>query len=249
MSGIGSSKPVCNDDATIASGPDEKSQRRADEKQTREPFGGLLPTAHHFPRGKPQRHNQTRRQHDQTHRRFFARPPQNFRQQTAAGRRQHGDQDVIFDHLAVAVLVHGHALGVFFAAASEPADELMQRAERTNPAAEKPAQQNRQHHGGQRPKQSGVNRLGGEQRAERHQRIELQQPVDRPAAQLPPAVAEGCDHAKPREQREEENLRDAPDGDDFHGRASFVIGSRENIQRPTFNIQRPIHRNLVFVGC
>ena len=110
------------------------------------------------------------------------RKPEQFRQQPAGGGGEHGNEQIIFHYLPSPVLVHGHALRVFLSAPSQPADELVQRAERTQPAAKEPAQQNRQRDREQRPEQAGVNFLRGEQRAQRHQWIELQQPVHRPAA-------------------------------------------------------------------
>ena len=238
MSGIGSSKPVCNDDATSASGRTRNPSAVPMNSNATSHWAAVFQPVTTFRVAKPQRQNQTRRQHEPNPPPVFRAAIAEFRQQAAAGRRQHGDQDVVFDHLAVAVLVHGHPLGVFSATPSQPADELMQRAEWTDPAAEKPSQQNCESHSCQRPKQSGVYRLGGEQRAEGHERIELEQPVDRPAAQLPPAVADGGDHAKPDEQREEKNLRDAPDGDDFHRRASFFFRRDELRESPNFSRSR-----------
>jgi hypothetical protein len=45
----------------------------------------------------------------------------------------------------------------------------------------------------------------------------LDQPIDRPPAQLPPLLSQGRDDAEPQEEQEEKNLADASGGDNSHG--------------------------------
>jgi len=91
----------------------------------------------------------------------------------------------------------------------------MQRAERTHPAAEETAEQNRSTPRWPMPKadrrKPSVVSSVPSAPADR-----VAAPVDRPAAQLPPAVRRFVTTPKPCEQREEKICADAPDSDDFH---------------------------------
>jgi hypothetical protein len=83
---------------------------------------------------------------------------------------------------------------------------MVKRAEGADPPTEEPSQENRQHHRNQGPQQACIEDTGGQHGAEGDQRIELKQPVDGPAAQLPPFLAEGAYDTEPEEKEHEENL-------------------------------------------
>jgi hypothetical protein len=93
---------------------------------------------------------------------------------------------------------------------------MMQGAKRTNPTAKEPSQEHRQHHGDKPPGQTGIERPGGEHRPEGDQRVKLEKPVHRPAAQLPPFHAEGTDDAKPQKKQQKECLADSSYRYDVH---------------------------------
>jgi len=102
--------------------------------------------------------------------------------------------------LCVPVFVEPDFLcGVFFAIA-EKARKMMYRAEGTYPAAEEPSEYYRQHDRCHCPQERPVKLMGGQYGAEGDEGVELDEPVDGPAPQLPEIFAYGTDYAEPQKQ-------------------------------------------------
>ncbi|VTR68083.1 hypothetical protein DESC_690020 [Desulfosarcina cetonica] len=135
----------------------------------------------------------------------------------AAGRgTEQEDQQGVLETLGRPVAVGRHARRSLVPAVGQPAHGLVQGAEGADPTAKHPPQKDGQDQGEKPPQQAGVQTAGGDQAAQAHQGIELQQPVDRPAAQLPEALTQGGNEAKPHKEKKEENLADAAGGGDAH---------------------------------
>ncbi len=100
----------------------------------------------------------------------------------------------------------------------------MDRSKRADPPTEKPPEQHRQHNGRQPPKEALIKRSGRQQGTESDQGVELKEPVNRPAAKLPPFFAKGCNNAKPQEQGCKKKLGSPSDGYYFHRRVDLPPG-------------------------
>ena len=134
---------------------------------------------------------------------------------------------------------YGSGLTDFFCigsfASAQKTDQLVKGAEGAYPAAEKPPQKHGQYYGENPPQKPCIQGSGAQQGGQSHQRIQLNEPVDGPSAQLPPLLAQGGDHAEPEEEDKEENLADASGGDDIHVwlpllRLRFHYGCHDGIQ-------------------
>ena len=97
-----------------------------------------------------------------------------------------------------------------------PAGCLVDGAQGTGKAAEEPAHHQGQPDGDQGPGQGRIERAGGQDRGQRRQGVQVQDPVDGPAAPLPPGRPQGGRDAEPQEHHQKEGLADAADGDDAH---------------------------------
>ena len=64
----------------------------------------------------------------------------------------------------------------------------MDGTEGTYPAAEKPAENDGQDNRGKTPQQSGIQGSGAQQGGQSNQGVQLNEPVYRPATQLPPVI-------------------------------------------------------------
>ncbi len=84
------------------------------------------------------------------------------------------NQYCVFDRLRRMIAVQLNFFGKFSFAMSDKADKLMNRAERTEPAAEKSSQRNCQNHGQQSPKQSAIQASRGQNCGNTGKRIEIQ---------------------------------------------------------------------------
>ena len=84
------------------------------------------------------------------------------------------------------------------------------------PTAKESSQKNCQHHGYKSPQEAPVKCLGAEHGRNCNQGIELKQPVDWPASQLPPPHSNGSNDAKPDEKKKEKYLSYASNGYNSH---------------------------------
>lgn len=98
----------------------------------------------------------------------------------------------------------------------QPAGELVDGAQRAGKAAKEAAHEQGQQDGDQGPGEGRIERAGGQGRGQGREGVQLQEPVDGPAAQLPPGCTQGGGDAEPQENRQEEDLADAADVDDAH---------------------------------
>ena len=140
------------------------------------------------------------------------------RQEDGGGEEK--NQDVIFDRLGGPEAVRLQLDGQFFPAPAQVSQELVHRPERTDPAAEHTPQNEGEGDGYKSPQQAGVERARGQQGCDPHQRVQLEQPVDRPAPELPGQVSQGGNHAEPEKDHDEKHLADAPRRHDAHADTS-----------------------------
>jgi hypothetical protein len=98
--------------------------------------------------------------------------------------------------------------------------KMVDRPKGTDPAAEEPPQNNRDHHRGQAPQETRIKGVCGQQGAQTHKRVKLYHPVHGPAAELPPFFTEGRDQTKPQKNDHKETLADSSGVYDFHGYSS-----------------------------
>ena len=132
------------------------------------------------------------------------------------GQGQQEGQEVVFQGLQPAVAIGLHPAGRALPPARQPAGGLVDRAQGAGKTAEEPAHHQGQHNGHQGPGQGRKERAGGQDRGQGGQGVQVQEPVDGPAAQLPPGGSQGGRDAEPQEDDQEEDLADAADGDDAH---------------------------------
>jgi hypothetical protein len=112
----------------------------------------------------------------------------------------------------------------------------MNGPERAQPTTKEPAQDDGQYDGGNTPQQAGIQRARAKQRRQTNERVQLDDPVNGPSAQLPPMIAQCGNDTKPDEQEKEKDLRDSASGYDFHvnGLGFRVPGSRFWVQSSGF---------------
>src|SRR5210317_1217632 len=101
---------------------------------------------------------------------------------------QKKNQNPVFNGLGRTIAVKCYLGGDRFFAVGCKSHELMDGTEGTYPAAEKPAQNDGQDNGGKSPQQAGIQGAGAQQGGQSDQWIQLNDPVYRPAAQLPPLI-------------------------------------------------------------
>ena len=98
------------------------------------------------------------------------------------------DQNPVFEGLGRAITVNLYFGGDRFFAIGCKSHKLMDGTKGTYPAAEKPAENDGQDNRGKSPQQAGIQGAGAQQGGQSNQWIQLNDPVDRPAAQLPPLI-------------------------------------------------------------
>ena len=132
------------------------------------------------------------------------------------GQGQQADQQVVFQGLGAAVAIGLHPARQAMSETPQPAGELVERAQGAGKAAEEAAHEQGQNEGDQGPGEGGIERAGGQDRGQGGEGVQVQDPVDGPAAQLIPGRPQGGGDAEPQENHQKEGLADPADGDDAH---------------------------------
>ncbi len=138
-------------------------------------------------------------------------------QRPEEGRQQDGREDVVLDRLPRLVAVGFQERLAALLLGLEAAEEVVERPERADPAAEEPAEEERRDHDHQAPQQAAVERAGGDGRREGGQRVRLEEDRHRPrqshlAAGAPERAGELRPEQQEQERRKEQDLRRAANG-------------------------------------
>ncbi len=125
---------------------------------------------------------------------------------------QHRGEQVVLRRLPLLVAVRLDELRAALGVRLQAADEVVQRAQRADPAAERPADEDGEEQEGDRPQEVAVERAGGERRGEGDERIGLEEPADRPRdahveRRRPDRARELGANQQEQEQGEKEDLR------------------------------------------
>ncbi len=131
---------------------DEREEGRTDFFDLRDDLQHREQAGHDETRGDDQRRDQRLA----PHRRRQA------RDRRARRGRKEEDQHVVLQRLRRAMAIQLDPLGEIRRAPPEITDRLVKGSERADPSAEEPAEEDREHDRGQRPDQSGVQRLRGQ---------------------------------------------------------------------------------------
>ena len=108
-------------------------------------------------------------------------------------------QDVVLDRVDLAVAVDlDHLLGV--AAVADPAEEVVEDAERAHPVAPDPPEHHRDGDDHQAPDQVAVDRVGRQRRGDGHQRRRFQEQRHRPPLEVAQVGDEQEEQEEPQEQ-------------------------------------------------
>jgi hypothetical protein len=144
--------------------------------------------------------------------------------ESAGGGGEQEEEQIVFQRLSAMVLIGRGFAGGGFSPFAEKTHQVMQCAERANPAAKESSEKNGQNKSEQPPQETRVDRPGGEQSAEGNQGIELKKPVHGPATQLPPFHTEGTDDAEPQKEQQKKGLTYPSNRYDVHGGLLQFIG-------------------------
>jgi hypothetical protein len=107
-------------------------------------------------------------------------------------------------------------LGKGLFSVSQIARAVVDGSEGTNPAAKETTDQEGEKDHGYGPQKARIQGVGREEGCDRNQRVELQEPVYRPAPQLVPTYPEPSRGNETEKEGQEKHLADATSGNDSH---------------------------------